>query len=328
MSDDSMMMDEPSFDDFGGDDGDSDGFSPVAIVCTSPKQSCQMVSSPLALWHHMHSLDFRLPSQSSTNGSVEQKTTKPKAAAKKAPAPKAPKTTKAPKATKAPAKKLVQATIKATKPVTKKRPMPDSDDEDPPSDVDSSGDISMLSNTPPEAKKQKKAPSKKQAGKPLQDIANDSMNFDGPSETKETSSKTVSEKYQKLSQLEHIIKRPDTYIGSVERTEQQMWVFNSETSQMEFRKVSFVPGLYKIFDEILVNAADNKQNDPNMKSIKVQVNRETGEISVENDGAGIPIEIHQVSSHNSRGLAITNLFHLERESLHSRDDFWSPFDWV
>jgi DNA topoisomerase-2 len=68
---------------------------------------------------------------------------------------------------------------------------------------------------------------------------------------------------------------------------------------MEFRKVSFVPGLYKIFDEILVNAADNKQNDPNMKSIKVVLDREKGEISVENDGAGIPVEIHAVSSCSS-----------------------------
>jgi DNA topoisomerase-2 len=73
-----------------------------------------------------------------------------------------------------------------------------------------------------------------------------------------------------------------------------MWVFNSETSQMELRKVSFVPGLYKIFDEILVNAADNKQRDASMKVIKVVVDRENGQISVENDGAGIPIEIHKV----------------------------------
>jgi DNA topoisomerase-2 len=64
---------------------------------------------------------------------------------------------------------------------------------------------------------------------------------------------------------------------------------------MEFRKVTFVPGLYKIFDEILVNAADNKQNDPNMKHIKVVMDREKGEISVENDGSGIPVEIHGVS---------------------------------
>lgn len=65
---------------------------------------------------------------------------------------------------------------------------------------------------------------------------------------------------------------------------------------MEYRSVTFVPGLYKIFDEILVNAADQKQRDPNMKHMKVFVDRDKGEISVENDGAGIPVEIHKVSS--------------------------------
>lgn len=97
-----------------------------------------------------------------------------------------------------------------------------------------------------------------------------------------------------LTQLEHILKRPDTYIGSVERTTNEMWVYNSETESMQWREVTFVPGLYKIFDEILVNAADNKQNDKNMSEIKVNVDRETGEISVRNDGKGIPIEVHAV----------------------------------
>lgn len=97
-----------------------------------------------------------------------------------------------------------------------------------------------------------------------------------------------------LTQLEHILKRPDTYIGSVERTEKQMWVYNSQTDSMEMREVSFVPGLYKIFDEILVNAADNKQNDKSMDTIKVRIDREKGEISVWNNGRGIPIEMHQV----------------------------------
>ena len=189
---------------------------------------------------------------------------------------------------------MVQTTLKATKTTAKKRPKPDSDDEDPTSDIDSMHDASLLSNTPPSAKKQKKAPAAKKAGgKPLQDIANESMNMDGPADLAPAKKKSATDQYQKLTQLEHIIKRPDTYIGSVERTEQQMWVFNSESSQMELRQISFVPGLYKIFDEILVNAADNKQRDPTMKKIKVVVDCEKGEISVENDGAGIPVEIHQ-----------------------------------
>ncbi len=194
---------------------------------------------------------------------------------------------------------MVQTTLKPTKAQSsKKRPKSeDSEDEDPMSDIVSIEDGSMLSNTPPSAKKQKKAPAAKKSGsKPLEDIENESINMDGPSEPKPAAKKKdASQQYQKLTQLEHIIKRPDTYVGSVEHTTETLWVYNSDAQQMEMRKVSFVPGLYKIFDEVLVNAADNKQRDSTMKYIKVVVDREKGEISVENDGAGIPVKIHDVS---------------------------------
>lgn len=68
----------------------------------------------------------------------------------------------------------------------------------------------------------------------------------------------------------------------------------SPSPLLNLRDVRIVPGLYKIFDEILVNAADNKIRDPSMDSIKVNVDRENGTISIHNNGRGIPIEIHQV----------------------------------
>lgn len=40
-----------------------------------------------------------------------------------------------------------------------------------------------------------------------------------------------------------------------------MWTFDDETKKMVYRDVQYVPGFYKIFDEILVNAADNKVRD-------------------------------------------------------------------
>jgi hypothetical protein len=40
---------------------------------------------------------------------------------------------------------------------------------------------------------------------------------------------------------------------------------------MVFRLVNFVPGLYKIFDEILVNAADNKVRDASMDTMRVDI---------------------------------------------------------
>ena len=215
---------------------------------------------------------------------------KAKAPAKKAAAAPKPK----PVATK-------QTTLKVTKAPAKpkKRAKPDSDEENSDIDMDSMNDDSLLSNTPPSSKKQKKAPARptKANAKPLVELENESFNFDGAAEPKPQSAKKTkggaTEQYEKLTQLEHILRRPDTYIGSVERTTEQMWVFNSETESMENRKVSFVPGLYKIFDEILVNAADNKQRDKNMNELRVWVDAEKGVIAVRNNGRGIPIEIHE-----------------------------------
>uniref|UniRef100_A0A8C1MI95 DNA topoisomerase 2 n=1 Tax=Cyprinus carpio TaxID=7962 RepID=A0A8C1MI95_CYPCA len=99
--------------------------------------------------------------------------------------------------------------------------------------------------------------------------------------------------YQKKTQLEHILLRPDTYIGSVEPVTQQMWVFDEDMG-MNCRDITYVPGLYKIFDEILVNAADNKQRDKTMNCIKVNIDSENNTISVWNNGKGIPVVEHKV----------------------------------
>lgn len=185
---------------------------------------------------------------------------------------------------------MVQTTLN-TKPAPKKRAKPESDDDD---DVVVDDDDSGFSNTPPSSKKQKKsAPAKKSNGIPLAEVENDSIMESPEKPTAAKSKKTATETYQKLSQLEHILKRPDTYIGSIEKTEQQMWLYNKATSQMEHRAVNFVPGFYKIFDEIVVNAADNKQRDAKMSHMKITIDRATGEISVENNGKGIPVEIHE-----------------------------------
>lgn len=104
---------------------------------------------------------------------------------------------------------------------------------------------------------------------------------------------TIENIYQKKTQLEHILLRPDTYIGSVERTQETMWVFDKSKECMVQKELSFVPGLYKIYDEILVNAADNKQRDPKMDVIRIDINQEQNTISVYNNGCGIPVVMHK-----------------------------------
>tara|TARA_B100000780_G_scaffold279144_1_gene255937 strand:+ start:5284 stop:8607 length:3324 start_codon:yes stop_codon:yes gene_type:complete len=113
---------------------------------------------------------------------------------------------------------------------------------------------------------------------------------------KKKSDKTLDEKYQKKTQLDHIKELPDTYIGSVEQTDVCLWVHDG--SAMVKKDISITPGFYKIFDEVLVNAIDHYVRSLSNKGklkvsiIKVDVDEKTGLISVYNNGEGIDIAIH------------------------------------
>ncbi|XP_035490607.1 DNA topoisomerase 2-beta isoform X1 [Scophthalmus maximus] len=120
----------------------------------------------------------------------------------------------------------------------------------------------------------------------------DAGKMEGAKKDKAASKLSVERVYQKKTQLEHILLRPDTYIGSVEPITQQMWVFDEDTG-MNQREITYVPGLYKIFDEILVNAADNKQRDKNMTAIKITIDPESNTITIWNNGKGIPVVEHK-----------------------------------
>jgi DNA topoisomerase-2 len=94
-----------------------------------------------------------------------------------------------------------------------------------------------------------------------------------------------------LSLSNHHRFSPLLSVGSVERLTQPMYVLNND--RIIEREITYTPGLYKIFDEIVVNAADNKQRDSNMDKIDVVVDPEANQISVKNNGKGIPVVMHK-----------------------------------
>ena len=100
------------------------------------------------------------------------------------------------------------------------------------------------------------------------------------------------QKYDKVTQREHILLRPGMYIGHVKKTNEPMWLY--EKNMIAKRDISFIPGLYKIFDEIIVNARDHSVNDKTCNSIEIEVNVEDGYFSVYNNGDnGIPVKMHE-----------------------------------
>ena len=100
-------------------------------------------------------------------------------------------------------------------------------------------------------------------------------------------------KYDKKTPREHVLSRPDTYIGDIEGTTEVMDIYNSEENIIESKEINYVPGLFKIYDEIIVNSRDASQNDPTCDTIKIIYNSEENYISVYNNGQnGIPVEEH------------------------------------
>ena len=116
--------------------------------------------------------------------------------------------------------------------------------------------------------------------------------------------KSIGKTYEKKSLHEKILHAPDSYIGSIEKTCEPMWVRNPETQRIELREITFVEGFFKIFDEVLVNAIDQvrrlrdiqekqpTQKIQHVKNIYVSIDRTNGWITVENDGEGIDIVQH------------------------------------
>ena len=77
------------------------------------------------------------------------------------------------------------------------------------------------------------------------------MTSTAATQQKEQAAINVEDVYEKKTPVEHVLLRPGMYIGSVEETEQSMWVLDDAAGDHFVNKVmKYNPGLYKIFDEV------------------------------------------------------------------------------
>ena len=109
-------------------------------------------------------------------------------------------------------------------------------------------------------------------------------------------------KYQQKTDKQHILDNPDTYVGSVEHVESKMWIMNSDNTQIIEKEINYIPALFKLFDEGIVNCRDHvirmqqAIDNGNTKSLPVSYIDisigDDGTISMVNDGNGIDIAKH------------------------------------
>ena len=102
------------------------------------------------------------------------------------------------------------------------------------------------------------------------------------------------ESVQKLTHIEHVLKRPDSYVGPVELGTEPYWILNGD--KFSKKNLKYSPALLKIFDEILVNAIDRNSLHPkHVSSISVSIDKDVGSVTIENNGplGGIGVRMHE-----------------------------------
>ena len=102
------------------------------------------------------------------------------------------------------------------------------------------------------------------------------------------------ESVQKLTHIEHVLKRPDSYVGPVELGTEPYWILNGQ--KFTKKNLKYSPALLKIFDEILVNAIDRNSLHPkHVSSISVAIDKASGSVTIENNGplGGISVKMHE-----------------------------------
>ena len=114
----------------------------------------------------------------------------------------------------------------------------------------------------------------------------------------------LSTKYQQKNEKQHILDNPDTYIGSIEHVDSNVWIIKEDNSQVSIveKTIKYIPGLFKLFDEGIVNCRDHfirmqqfikngVENSLPVSYIDISIESD-GTITMVNDGNGIDIAQH------------------------------------
>ena len=106
--------------------------------------------------------------------------------------------------------------------------------------------------------------------------------------------KKIEEKYQELSEIQHILNRPGMWVGSTKSEEKDSFIYNTKTGKFEMRITNYIPAMLKVVDEVISNSCDEFRRKDNMglTELRVVMNKDNGEIIVRDNG-GIPIVKHK-----------------------------------
>ena len=106
--------------------------------------------------------------------------------------------------------------------------------------------------------------------------------------------KKIEEKYQELSEVQHILQRPGMWVGSIKSEEKDAFIYNEKIGKFEMKIINYIPAMLKVVDEVISNSCDEFRRKDNMglNELYVKIDKENGEIIVRDNG-GIPIVKHK-----------------------------------
>ena len=100
----------------------------------------------------------------------------------------------------------------------------------------------------------------------------------------------VNKIYKSLSDIEHTLLRPASFLGSVVMEISNQYVLDGD--KFVLKELEYNPGFHKLFDEIISNSVDeSKRPKTKLDTIKVEIDQEKGIITVHDNG-GIPVKMH------------------------------------
>ena len=103
--------------------------------------------------------------------------------------------------------------------------------------------------------------------------------------------KKVVDIYKSLSDIDHTLLRPSSFLGSVVTEKSHQYIL--ENGKFVLKELRYNPGFHKLFDEIISNSVDeSKRPGTQLNTIKVEVDQKEGKIMVHDNG-GIPVEMHK-----------------------------------
>ena len=99
---------------------------------------------------------------------------------------------------------------------------------------------------------------------------------------------TEQDDVSELEQREWLLKRPDTFLGSMECEDTTFPLFH-EGDAVEWTTVNLSPAMVQLFLELIVNALDNAERDDSQTFVSIEFDPVLGKFEVKNDGSAPPV---------------------------------------